>query len=96
LIESIFFRNNPLHDGAVIIIGNKIHAARCVLPISENIYLPAKFGTRHRAALGTTEKTDALVAVVSEQTGEISLANSGEIKTKLKPEELKEILEREL
>jgi len=96
LIESIFFKNNPLHDGAVIIVGNKIHAARCVLPISENIYLPAKFGTRHRAALGTTEKTDALVAVVSEQTGEISLANSGEIKTKLKPEELKEILEREL
>jgi diadenylate cyclase len=96
LIESIFFKNNPLHDGALIIIGNKIHAARCVLPISENIYLPSKFGIRHRAALGTTEKTDALVVVVSEETGEISLANSGEIKTNLKPEELKEILEREL
>ena len=95
LLESIFFKNSPLHDGAVIIIGDRIHAARCVLPTSENIYLPAKFGTRHRAALGVTEKTDALVIVVSEESGAISVAKSGEIRLALKPGELKEFLESE-
>ncbi len=96
LLESIFFRNSPLHDGAVIIIGEKIHAARCVLPISENIYLPAKFGTRHRAALGMTEKTDAIVIVVSEETGEISVCKTGEITTGLTSIELREYLNKEL
>jgi uncharacterized protein (TIGR00159 family) len=96
LLESIFFKNNPLHDGAVIIIGEKIHAARCVLPISENIYLPANFGTRHRAALGMTEKTDAIVIVVSEETGEISVCRTGEINTGLTSAELREFIIREI
>jgi len=90
LLESIFFGNNPLHDGAVIIIGEKIHAARCVLPISAN------FGTRHRAALGMTEKTDALVIVVSEETGEISVCKTGEITTGLTSAELREFLKKEI
>jgi len=96
VLESIFFKNNPLHDGAVIIEGKKIIAARCVLPTSENIYLPARYGMRHRAAIGMTERNDSLVVVVSEETGEISMANSGEIKTNLKVEDLKKIIEREL
>jgi uncharacterized protein (TIGR00159 family) len=96
MLESIFFRNSPLHDGAVVIIGDRIHAARCVLPISENIYLPAKFGTRHRAALGLTEKTDAIAVVVSEETGNISVCLTGEITTKLSSEELKDFLSKEL
>jgi len=96
MLESIFFKNNPLHDGAVIIEGKKIVAARCVLPTSENIYLPARYGMRHRAAIGMTERNDSLVVVVSEETGEISLANSGEIKTNLKSEDLEKLIEREL
>ncbi len=96
LLESIFFKNSPLHDGAVIIIGEKIYAARCVLPISENIYLPANFGTRHRAALGMTEKTDAIVIVVSEETGEISVCKTGEITTGLTSTELREFLKKEI
>ena len=96
MLESIFFKNNPLHDGAVIIEGEKIVAARCVLPTSENIYLPARYGMRHRAAIGMTERNDSLVIVVSEETGEISLANSGEIKTNLKSEDLKKLIEHEL
>jgi diadenylate cyclase len=96
LLESIFFKNSPLHDGAVIIIGEKIHAARCVLPISENIYLPANFGTRHRAALGMTEKTDAIVIVVSEETGEISVCKTGEINTGLTSSELREFIKKEI
>lgn len=96
LLESIFFKNSPLHDGAVIIIGEKIHAARCVLPISENIYLPANFGTRHRAALGMSEKTDAIVIVVSEETGEISVCKTGEITTGLTSSELREFFQKEI
>ncbi len=88
LIGSIFFKNSPLHDGAVILMENKIRAARCILPTTENIYLPAKYGMRHRAAVGMTEKTDALAIVVSEETGEISLSVEGELLSGLKPEEL--------
>lgn len=79
LLENIFFKNSPLHDGAVIIVGNKIHAARCVLPISENINLPPHFGMRHKSAIGLTEATDAIVIVVSEETGKVSLAYHGKI-----------------
>lgn len=96
ILESIFYKNNPLHDGAVIIEGRKIIAARCVLPASENIYLPARYGMRHRAAIGMTERNDSLVIVVSEETGEISLSNRGEIKTNLKSEDLRKLLEHEL
>ena len=88
LLGSIFFNNSPLHDGAVIIAENKIKAARCILPTTENIYLPAKYGMRHRAAVGMTEKTDALTVVVSEETGEISLSVEGELLSGLRPEEL--------
>ncbi len=94
LLESIFFKNNPLHDGAVIIQHDHIVAARCVLPVTENIFLPAKYGMRHRAALGLAEKTDAVVIVVSEETGEISLAWDAEIHFNLSPEKLREELEK--
>ncbi len=95
LIESIFAKDSPLHDGAIIIINDKINAARCVLPISENIKLPPNYGMRHRAALGISEQTDALVIVVSEETGEVSLTDSGEIKEDISIKELVQILENE-
>ncbi len=94
LLESIFFKNNPLHDGAVIIQHNKIEAARCVSPVTENIFLPAKYGMRHRAALGLAEKTDAVVIVVSEETGEISLAYDAEIHFNFSPEKLRDALKK--
>lgn len=81
LIENLFFKNSPLHDGAMVIGGNRIIAARCTLPISENPNIPAHYGMRHRAAAGLTEETDASVIVVSEETGNISFVKDGEIKT---------------
>jgi len=95
LLENIFFKNSPLHDGAVIITNNRIKAARCVLPVSENIRFPAYLGLRHRAAVGISEQSDALAIVVSEQTGRISLVKEGEMKRNLKPVELKEMLVKE-
>ena len=79
LIESIFNKNSPLHDGAMIISGDRIIAARCVLPISENLNLPPNIGLRHKAALGMSENTDSLVIVVSEQSGKIALADDGKL-----------------
>lgn len=79
LLESIFFKNNSLHDGAAVIRNNKLVAAGCVLPITENIFLPSKYGLRHRAALGLAEQTDAVVIIVSEESGDVSLALDGEI-----------------
>ena len=79
LLESIFFPNNPLHDGAVIIQGNRISCAGAVFPTSNNIKLNKRLGTRHRAALGSAEETDAISVVVSEETGRISLAVKGEL-----------------
>lgn len=96
LIESIFFKNSPLHDGAIIIEGNKIKAARCVLPVTENIDLPAHLGMRHRAALGISEQSDAVAIVVSEETGEIAMAVEGIVKTNLSPEELEKRLQKQL
>jgi len=96
MIESIFYKNSPLHDGAIIISGNEIVAARCVLPVTENANFPAHLGMRHRAAVGITENTDCIAIVVSEQTGEISFSKEGELKHALTPERLREILEREL
>jgi uncharacterized protein (TIGR00159 family) len=78
-IESIFFKNSPLHDGAMIIEGNKKKAARCVLPVTDNTDLPAQYGMRHRAALGITEQSDAIAIVVSEETGAISIAVEGKL-----------------
>ncbi|HEX3009414.1 MAG TPA: diadenylate cyclase CdaA [Bacteroidales bacterium] len=95
LLESIFNKNSPLHDGAVIIINDKIHAARCILPVSENIDLPAHFGLRHRAALGVTENTDAIAVIVSEETGSISIADAGRIEHELSRESLTQFLEKE-
>lgn len=88
LIESIFNKDSPLHDGALIISGDRIVAARCVLPISENLNLPPNYGLRHRAALGLSENTDALTIIVSEQTGKISLAESGKLLTEVGVKEL--------
>lgn len=81
IIENIFFKNTPLHDGAMVIFNNRITAARCTLPITENPNIPPQYGMRHRAGVGMTEQTDADVVVVSEETGNISFITNGEIKT---------------
>jgi uncharacterized protein (TIGR00159 family) len=95
MIESIFYKNSPLHDGALIISGNEIVAARCVLPVTENNEFPAHLGMRHRAAVGITEITDAIAVVVSEQTGDISFSKEGDLKHAVTPERLRELLEKE-
>ena len=77
LLISIFYKNSPLHDGAVIIYKGRIKAARCVLPVSENDHLPAHFGLRHRSAIGMSESTDTLVMAISEETGRLVLARNG-------------------
>lgn len=92
LVENVFEPNTPLHDGAMILAGSKIIAAGCFLPLSENTNLEKKLGTRHRAALGISERTDALVIVVSEETGVISLARDGKFSRFLDLETLKRIL----
>jgi uncharacterized protein (TIGR00159 family) len=79
LLESIFNKNSALHDGALLIHHDKIQAASCILPVSDNFELPEHYGLRHRAGVGLTEQTDALVIIVSEETGEISVAESGKI-----------------
>jgi uncharacterized protein (TIGR00159 family) len=81
MIENIFFKNTPLHDGALIIRDNRLHAAACILPVSKNQHIPKHYGLRHRAALGISEKSNALAIVVSEETGRISLAEEGKITT---------------
>jgi diadenylate cyclase len=96
VLESVFYKNSPLHDGAVIISGNRIIAARCVLPVTEESDFPVHLGMRHRAAAGITDVSDAIAIVVSEQTGEISFAKNGKLQTNLSLEKLKEILEKEL
>jgi len=77
IIESIFYKNSPLHDGAAIIENNYIVATRAILPVSDERTIPLRFGLRHRAAVGITEKTDALALVVSEETGAISYIKNG-------------------
>lgn len=93
LIKNIFFKNAPLHDGAVIIRLNRIKAARCILPVSQNLEISPVLGLRHRAAIGITEQTDAYVIVVSEETGRISTANNGILKEEISADELFKILE---
>jgi len=95
LLESIFNKNSPLHDGAVIISGNKIIAAGCILPLTEKTNLPSRFGLRHRAALGISEKANALAIVVSEETGEISVVENGQFRHKVSLEDLSSILQEE-
>lgn len=91
LLINIFFKNSPLHDGAVIVRGDRILAARCILPLAEGP-LPGEFGTRHRAALGISEESDAVALIISEQTGGISIANAGHIDHDLNLERLREEL----
>ena len=92
LIENIFFKNTPLHDGAVIINENKIWAARCILPVSDRRDIPGSMGLRHRAALGLSSVSDAYIVVVSEETGNITFFKEGKYKVKVSPEELKKFL----
>ncbi len=96
LIESIFFKNSPMHDGAIIIANNKIKAARCVLPVTDNPDLPAQYGMRHRAAIGITEQSDAIAIVVSEETGTISVARDGDLRANVSSEELEKFLQKDL
>ena len=93
LIMNIFFKNSPLHDGAMIIEGGRIAAARCTLPITEKMDLPASYGMRHKAAIGVSEQTDADVLVVSEETGAVSYVRSGVVKPIANINELKLILD---
>jgi diadenylate cyclase len=95
LISSIFNKTSPLHDGAVIIEGDKIKAARVILPVTEQIDLPPEYGLRHRAGLGISEVTDSLVLIVSEETGQISMADGGILQKNISPKVLKEKLEEE-
>lgn len=95
LIENIFFKNSPLHDGALIIADNRLAAAACILPVSHNNKIPKSMGLRHRSALGITEVTDALAIVVSEETGNISLAHNGKITTKISGKDLERMLVQE-
>lgn len=95
LIENIFFKNSPLHDGAMIISNKRIKAAGCILPVSHNLNIPKELGLRHRAALGISQETDALAIIVSEETGNISAAYQGELYLKLTAEELERMLTNE-
>mgnify|MGYP004596555497 CR=1 FL=1 len=96
LLRNLFFKNSPLHDGAVIIRGGRVAAAGCVMPLSENTHLPGGIGTRHRAGIGTSEVTDAVVVIVSEETGTISVAIGGMLKRHLAPQTLEKLLTNEL
>lgn len=92
LLQSIFSKSSPLHDGAVIVARGRIKAARCILPVSENQDLPSNFGLRHRSALGLSEMTDAVILVVSEETGQLSVAHNGILEHNLSINDLKEKL----
>jgi len=92
LIEQIFYPGSPLHDGSILIKGNRILAAGCFLPLDNHLNLPQKLGSRHRAGLSLSLQSDALVIIVSEETGEISFANDGKLETGLNSEQLKSIV----
>jgi len=92
LIENIFFKNSPLHDGAMIISGKRITAAACILPVSQNHDIPKELGLRHRSGLGLSQETDAKVIIVSEETGKISLAYQGKLFLGISAEELQKKL----
>jgi diadenylate cyclase len=96
LIESIFFKNNPLHDGALIISHRTLKAAACILPISNDQSIPKRMGLRHRAALGITDHSDAIAIVMSEETGHLSWAKNGNLTVNGKIEELEHFLSQEL
>mgnify|MGYP002521525349 CR=1 FL=1 len=96
LIENIFFKNSPLHDGAMIISKRRVKAAGCILPVSHNMDIPKELGLRHRAAMGISQECDAIAVVVSEETGGISVAIKGEFQLRLSAEKLESILTREM
>ncbi|MDD6853787.1 diadenylate cyclase CdaA [Prevotella sp.] len=96
LIENIFFKNSPLHDGAMVISNKRIRAAGCILPVSHKTDIPKELGLRHRAAMGISQDSDAVAIVVSEETGRISVAVKGEFQLRLSAEQLESILTREM
>lgn len=93
LLENIFFKNAPLHDGAAVVMNNRIIAAKCILPVTQS-NVPKSYGTRHRAAIGITETSDAIVVVVSEETGGISVAFGGKIERNIAPRNLAQAISR--
>ena len=95
LLRNLFFKNSPLHDGAALIEGDRIVAAKCILPVTQSD-VPKSFGTRHRAAIGMSEISDAIIVVVSEETGDISIAQGGEIRLNIDPVRLQQTLQRYL
>ena len=96
LIQNIFMPRTPLHDGAIVISGSEILAAKCILPLASEVSVPKSLGTRHRAAVGITEISDALVVVVSEETGTISLAEGGKLTRELTADTLRDLLTKKL
>lgn len=96
LIENIFFKNSPLHDGAMIIGSHRIKAVGCILPVSHDMDIPKHLGLRHRAALGMCQETDAVCVIVSEETGNISVAKDGAIKVRVSAPDLEHILSASL
>lgn len=96
LIENIFFKNSPLHDGAMIVSKRRIKAAGCILPVSHSMDIPKELGLRHRAAMGISQDSDAISIIVSEETGRISVANKGRFRLRLSAEELESLLVQEI
>ena len=96
LIENVFFKNSPLHDGAMVISKRRIKAAGCILPVSHNMDIPKELGLRHRAALGISQACDAIAVVVSEETGRISAAIKGNFRLRLSAEDLESLLTKEM
>ena len=96
ILETIFFKNSPLHDGAVIIKGNSIVASRVVLPVSDTDKIPKRLGLRHRAGIGITEKTDAVAIVISEQRGKITYIKDGEFDEDISFQKLKSQIKKDL
>jgi diadenylate cyclase len=95
LLESIFQKNSPLHDGAVVVAENKIKSASCILPLTENDKLPPQFGLRHRAGIGISENTDAVAVIISEETGEIAYAKQGRVRMNVSFGELEKLLNKD-
>ena len=95
LIENIFFKNSPLHDGAMIIVDNQIKAGGCILPVAHNAIIPKEMGLRHRSGLGMSIETDALVIIVSEERGSITVAHNGKLSIDISAEDLQQILSGE-
>ena len=96
LIENIFFKNSPLHDGAMVVSKRRVKAAGCLLPVSHSMDIPKELGLRHRAAMGISQASDAIAVVVSEETGGIGIAIKGKFRLRLSAEELESILAREM